>query len=153
MHELTLAHAVEYAKMGLRVFPVGPSKRPMTANGFHAGTTDVTRIQQMWRGQDVPMIGVVHDRFTVLDFDGEPGRQSYREYGYLFPEPLAMVETRSGGLHMYYMNPPGPLKRNIKTRPGLDILQGDGGYVIVPPSRGYTFLKGDMETVMGIVNG
>lgn len=150
---LTVEHAVRYAELGLRVFPVGPTKVPMIAGGFKAGSSDPTEVRIMWRGKDVPMIGIVHDAFMILDFDGEPGRQSYREYGYRFPNPLAMVETRSGGLHMYYRNPPGQRKRRIRYLPGVDVLAGDGGYVIVPPSEGYTFLKGDMETVMRGANG
>ena len=140
--------AIRYAEMGLRVFPVGPSKVPMVAGGFKAGTSDPVRAKQMFIGRDAPMIGIVHDRFMIFDFDGEEGRQTYREHGYRFPEPLATVETRSGGLHMYYDNPPGQRKRRIRHLPGLDILMGDGGYVIVPPSVGYRFISGSMKSVM-----
>lgn len=153
MHEVTLEYAIRYADQGLRVFPVGPDKSPLVSAGFYAGTTNHAQIYAMWAGRSVPMIGIVHDRFMVLDFDGPTGWKTYHEYGYRFPDPLAKVQTRSGGLHMYYPNPASKLRRHIKYLPNMDVLMGDRGYIIVPPSTGYTFLSGSIEDTMRSING
>lgn len=153
MHEEILEYAIRYAHQGLQVFPVGPDKVPMVARGFKAGSSNPAEVSAMFRGRNVPMIGFVHNRFMILDFDGELGWQTYHEYGYRFPTPLASVRTRSGGLHLYYPNPEGKLKRRIKYLPNMDVLAGDGGYAIAPPSVGYEFITGNMEDTLRRLNG
>ncbi|MFC7484613.1 bifunctional DNA primase/polymerase, partial [Luedemannella flava] len=46
----------------------------------------------------------------------------------------AIVQTGSGGLHLYYRHPRTPIL-NSQSRLGLGIdVRGDGGYVVAPPS-------------------
>lgn len=75
---------------------------------------------------------------VVLDVDpGHGGARSLdalvRRYGSLPVGPV--VRTGSGGLHFFFAHP-GYTVRNSAGRlgSGLDV-RGDGGYVIVPPSR------------------
>jgi hypothetical protein len=56
-------------------------------------------------------------------------------------------------LHLYYPNPEGKLKRRIKYLPNMDVLAGDGGYAIAPPSVGYEFITGNMEDTLRRLNG
>lgn len=73
----------------------------------------------------------------ALDFDGEEGRRLVEKLG-LRPHVL----TGSGGYHVYFRHPGHPVQTlNGKAKDelgarwkGLDI-RGDGGYVILPPSR------------------
>jgi len=59
------------------------------------------------------------------------------EYGDL-PETKT-VRTRRGGRHQYFQWEPGIDNSTGKCGVGLDI-RGEGGYVIVPPSPGYTVI-------------
>ena len=44
-----LEHALKYASMGLRVFPLQPgTKIPATANGVNDATTDPATITEWW---------------------------------------------------------------------------------------------------------
>lgn len=144
-----LAGAREWASHGFRVFPVGiveGRKVPLTPNGFKDATTDVDQIAS-WFKPDVSFIGVVHDRVLILDFDGEEGWDTYEYNLYRLPEPLAKVRTYSGGLHLYYPPDPTVTKRQIRALPAMDILAGDGGYFIAPPSQGYQWINGSIAEV------
>jgi hypothetical protein len=47
-----------------------------------------------------------------------------------------IVQTGSGGLHIYLAHPGGKVRNNVGQRLGDGIdIRGDGGYVIAPPSR------------------
>ena len=53
------------------------------------------------------------------------------------PTPkTARARTGGGGIHVFFRNPSGTKIRNSAglLGPGLDV-RGDGGYVVVPPSR------------------
>ena len=52
------------------------------------------------------------------------------------PETLT-IRTPSGGLHFYFNHVEGVSNKTGELPVGIDI-RGDGGYVIVPPSKGYT---------------
>jgi hypothetical protein len=131
-------------------FPCGADKNPLTPHGFYDATCDPT-ILDGWRRRwpnalwGVPTgdpIGAV-----VLDIDVKrPEANGYDTLdalgiGVLPDTPLA--HTRSGGLHVYFVRPPGGLRNTGGARgcgigPGLD-WRGDGGYVILPPSAGYSW--------------
>jgi hypothetical protein len=80
---------------------------------------------------------------VVIDLDrknGVDGWDSFKDleakHGQIEDTPV--VITPSGGFHFWFRHPKG---HKIATTagqlaPGVDI-RGDGGYVIVPPSRGY----------------
>lgn len=48
------------------------------------------------------------------------------------------------GCHLYYWAP-CPIGNRVGWRPGIDI-RGSGGYVLVPPSKGYTSINADILT-------
>ncbi len=74
--------------------------------------------------------------FFVLDVDGEAGKESLRELETQHGKIPDTVEqqTGSGGKHIFFKLPKHAVKNTIGLRPGLDI-RGDGGYIVVPPSR------------------
>jgi hypothetical protein len=135
----TLAEAaVLIARRGSRVFPVGSDKTPRTPNGHHDGTTDLETIQG-WRW-DGGIGLVIPPRVFVVDVDPRNGGDVTLEH--LPPlERTRTVRTQSGGRHFYFRLPDDRDLRG-KLGPGIDIKKPGRGYVLVPPTPGYCFLRG-----------
>ncbi|WP_436528579.1 bifunctional DNA primase/polymerase [Actinoplanes sp. HUAS TT8] len=150
-----LSAALALAAEGLPVFLLGRTKRPvancrdcpaddpdhdrvgcghLTCHGFYAATTDPDRIRAMHeivRGGLLALRTGAASGLAVIDIDPRNG-------GRLIPElmpPTRCVATGSGGWHLYYRNPGGPLATNLDHRgyPGIDV-KAEGGYVVAPPS-------------------
>lgn len=134
--------AVLIAKRGNRVFPVGADKAPRTPNGHHDGTT-VEEVIRAWRW-DGGIGLVIPERTFVLDVDprnggGDTMNALLKINGGL---PLTReVRTQSGGRHLYYALPDDRELRG-KLGPGVDIKKPGRGYVLVPPSPGYVYIRG-----------
>lgn len=135
--------ALEYAARGKPVFPCAPDKRPLTPHGFQDATTDATTIREWWRRWPGALIGMPTgraSRIVVIDCDvgnGIDGAEAYESlaapYGGI--EHTVMALTPSGGLH-FYLEAPEQEVRNSASRLALGVdVRGEGGYVIVPPSR------------------
>ncbi len=84
---------------------------------------------------------------TVVDIDDPTlAKEAIKRFG----EPLIIVATPSGGQHLYYRHS-GEKCRNLRKGDGVAIdIKGQGGYVLVPPSRGangksYAFVRGGWE--------
>ena len=130
-----------YSDVGVPIFPLLPKcKTPATRNGFLDASTDKNVIQEWANRFPNANVGIVtgdKSGFFVLDVDLKSGgKESLQKlvdkYGPLPPTPT--VETGSGGLHLYYRNPPGLALRNrTGFEPGLDI-RANGGYVVAPSS-------------------
>lgn len=136
----TLAAALQYAALGLAVFPV-KGKIPCTPKGFYDATTDETQIRLWWQQEDPPGIAIATGSqfgIAVLDIDprngGEDSLETLRRDGVTLGEtPLAL--TGGGGKHFYFAIPRGiEFKGRSAVRPGVD-LKADGGYVVAPPSK------------------
>jgi P4 family phage/plasmid primase-like protien len=134
----------EYTARGWSLFPcVG--KVPAVQNGFKAATRDTAHAIALFstiKNHNVAIATGEASGFFVLDVDvknGQPGEESLSDlqdqYGKL-PETVE-VHTQSGGRHLYFKHVPG-IGCKIGFRPGLDI-KGSGGYVVCPPSTGYTW--------------
>lgn len=80
-------------------------------------------------------------------------------------DKLTIAKTRSGGYHLYYRCPliDGNLKLSRRPasetetadNPHLKVLvlietRGEGGYVVAPPSQGYSWIRGDFDSIMTI---
>lgn len=135
--------AIEYASMGMAVFPLKPrDKKPITAHGVHEATTDFDQITKWWKKNPNANIGIacgqVSGGLTVIDVDRKPngvdGLDSLNEWerdnGEL-PETIRSI-TGSGGCHIIY-------RSNTKEGNRVNILDGvdiraDGGYIVAPPS-------------------
>lgn len=135
-----LTRALAYAAQGIPVFPCQPlAKTPITPNGFHDASTDTARIERWWSRTPAANIAMPTGApgFDVLDVDvrtdgsGWVAFHQARRAG-LTDGWLRVVSTPSGGLHLHY---PGTDQRNGSLR-GLHLdFRGDGGYVLLPPSR------------------
>ncbi|GAB3062894.1 MULTISPECIES: bifunctional DNA primase/polymerase [Micrococcales] len=132
-----------YATAGVPVFPCVPGeKRPLTEQGFHDATTDLTQIEAWWsRWPEAnvalptgPVSGV-----EVVDVDVHDSGSGYSAWerardGGLVEGWGALVRTPSGGLHAYY--PAGGREQRSWQAPRAHVdFRGTGGYVVVPPSR------------------
>ncbi|MEY6434208.1 DUF3987 domain-containing protein [Thioalkalicoccus limnaeus] len=140
--------ALTHATRGIPVFPCNPeNKRPLTAHGFKDATTDKDQIRQWWQRWPNALIGMPTGAVTkvfVLDVDNDPltgkdGESSLFQlvngHGSL-PDTVEAMTPR-GGRHIYFRHPGGDVRipnSASKLGPNLDI-RGDGGYVILPPSR------------------
>lgn len=135
--------ARELARLGVPVFPCAPGgKRPIPEHGFHESTTEAGQVEAWWRQRPAAKLafptgavsGVVVVDVDVHKVDGYEAFDHAARSG-LLPKPLAVVTTPTGGRHLYF---PADAEREQRSwqacRAGID-FRGDGGYIIVPPSR------------------
>jgi hypothetical protein len=128
--------ALKIAGRGKQVFPCKPDKKPFTAHGFEDATTNPARITAWWTRWPEANIGVPTGKASgvfVVDVDR---LEALAELEHEMPETLT-VRTPSGGLHFYLNYVDGVTNRTGQLPAGIDV-RGAGGYVIAPPSAGYT---------------
>lgn len=134
--------ALQWAKRGVPVFPCNPeNKAPLTKNGHNDAVTDPDKIRALFSpyGEDV-LIGArmgSESRLFACDFDlYKAGATDYMatlsDQGLLADTQIHT--TRSGGIHLIYRS--DAAWPNCVPHAGVEI-KGEGGYVIVPPSKGY----------------
>lgn len=140
-----ISEAISLAEAGFPIFPCNQDKRPLIKGGFKSASTDINQITAWWTEFPTALIGMPTGEISgtvVLDVDNKGdvnGSKTLEDIEDLYealPEtPIAT--TQSGGYH-YHFNWPGVrIKCSAgKLGEGIDI-RGDGGYVIIPPSKGY----------------
>ena len=132
--------ALRLAREGVAVFPVGPNKAPLVTGGFHSATTDTAIIasERGWEVEGV-MIGCqpAADE-VVIDVDPRNGGDKTLA---LFPAlpRTRTTKTRSGGRHYWLAVDPSVEMRG-KLGPGIDVKRHGKGYVVIPPSAGYSYI-------------
>ena len=146
--------ALILAGRGVPVFPCDPApsgphaKAPMTKGGFYAATVDETVVTWWWDERPDALIGYPTGRRTnvlVVDADvpghghaeDEDGIEAWRALERKNDKVRTRThKTAGGGLHLIFAydekRPVGTSKGRLP--PGLDV-RGDGGFVILPPSR------------------
>lgn len=141
--------ALWHAKNGRPVFPCylrdqpdgKVKKAPLTQNGFKDATKDPQAIIDWWRRWPEAAIGMpcgAASGLMIIDYDIAQGIDvnDVREELHIrfdLPETL-LVRSVRGGLHEYVQFVPDVGRHIHQIHPTVDIL-GDGGYVILPPSR------------------
>jgi hypothetical protein len=140
-----LAHALEYAGRGWKVFPCrADNKRPHTTNGFHDASADPAVIRGWWSRWPNAMIGAPTGPSMgawVLDID-DPATFSAAcdDMGIVLPS--TRCASTGKGLHHYFewdaTTPIRNAQQDKKGWPFPDLpgaeVRGDGGYIILPPS-------------------
>lgn len=141
--------ALWHASKGRPVFPVffqaqpdgKVAKRPLTPHGFHDATTEITQITKWWTkwpGAGIGMPCGPASGLMAIDYDIDEGvdvqevRESFHER-FDLPQTLLVGSIR-GGLHEYLKYAPDVGRQIHAIHPAVDIL-GEGGYVVLPPSR------------------
>ena len=143
-----LTEALNWAGRGYPIFPC-KNKKPLTLNGFKNATTDEEQIRKWWAKHPNALIGMPTGRRHVLDIDFKPdeGVDGYKAIPNWESLSPCIVKTPSGGAHLYFKSSGTVPCSTCVIAPGID-TKGEGGYVIVPPSRNaagkYSFLKGDL---------
>lgn len=115
-------------------------KHPRTANGLKDGSRDEAQVRAWWRKWPHANVGILTGAgfCDVLDVDaGDKGgtetlralveRNGGWQHG-------TVVDTASGGFHLYMAHTPGKRNGVCVLGPGLD-WRTDGGYVVAPGSR------------------
>lgn len=132
--------ALQLAKSGLPVFPCKPDKSPLTANGFKASTTDTKQVKAWWTKYPDAMPGLptgAASGVAVLDIDrkgDKDGFKALKQAGlHKAVKAPYVVDTPSGGQHIYYAHVDGLGCSNTGLPTGVDV-RADGGYVIAPGS-------------------
>jgi Bifunctional DNA primase/polymerase, N-terminal len=142
--------ALRYQRLGYAVLALGyGSKRPhpLFEHGVSWATTDERMVYWLWRQQRAAGIGIAtgqRSNLLVIDLDIHHGNHGPSEFeGFMdawslpLPPNIPTVVTPSGGQHLWFRTPPGwPVPARKGILPGIDI-QGDGNYVVAPPSRAY----------------
>jgi hypothetical protein len=132
--------AHNYADAGWPVFPCQEgSKEPATEHGFLDATTDHAQIDKWWsRGPDrnvAVATGAPGPDVVDVDNHGERGNGfgawNKAQHEGLVRDPLAIVQTPSGGLHAYFK---GTDQRSAKIPAQHLDFRAQGGYVVAPPS-------------------
>lgn len=133
--------AIAYSHMlGWKVFPIHyKSKVPITQHGFHEATNDIEQITKWYTDNPKAGIGLPTgevNNLVVMDIDPRNGgdvslERLIDEYGKL-PDTVHCL-TGGGGEHYYFNNDECITKSKLDGYPGIDI-QGNGKYVVLPPS-------------------
>lgn len=130
-----------YADRGKSTFPAEPGgKKPLIKDWPNRASTD-PRMIHMW-GARFPQANIgmptgEHNRVWVLDIDRPEALAELEAKIGKLPATLT-ARTPRGGWHLYFRhvegitNSPGGLPNGIDVR-------GEGGYVLVPPSAGYSW--------------
>lgn len=142
--------ALEYQRRGWAPLPLGErSKIPAVPWAeFHSRLPNEQELHKWFAEHPERNIGIVTGRVSgivVVDFD--PARGGHFESWLKRFPTNCIVQTGSGGWHLYYSYPRGAknVPNAVDIEPGTDI-RGDGGQVVAPPSthqKGgeYTWLK------------
>jgi predicted P-loop ATPase len=143
-----LSLALAIAARGLPVFPCSANKRPAIpetsdGRGCLDATTDPGQVRALFaKAPNATLIGVAcgpGSGIDVLDVDPRHGGDVWEHaHRSLLPETL-IHGTPSGGYHRVFRHAPGARNSAGRIAPGIDV-RGGGGYVIWPPSPGYTVI-------------
>ena len=145
--------ARDLARKGYAVFPCRPlpetvngerkdEKSPYLTDWRTRATTDLDQIRHWWRKRPDALVGLSTGKvngLAVLDIDRKNGKDGFaglRAMG-LDPDDLSpfMVETASGGRHVYFQWREGMGNSSKGLPEGCDV-RGEGGYVIAAGSSG-----------------
>ena len=134
----TLDAALDYARLGYRVFPLSPGlKRPhpmLAPRGVHDATDDLATLRRWFASEPTANIGLACNGLIVVDCDlGNtwPGVERLRA-----EETFPVQNTPRGGLHFLFRCPENESWGNSQGRLAAKIdTRARGGYIVVEPSR------------------
>lgn len=136
--------AVAFAQSGVPVFPCAPGgKQPITRRGFHEATTHPAQVGAWWSRFPEANIGMptgAASGVVVVDVDVHGLVNGYEALtradnaGLVSGWELA-ARSPSGGLHIYFPASDTVEQRSWQAGRAAVDFRGDGGYIIIPPSR------------------
>jgi len=126
------------------VIPVNGQKKPLVAwtpyQTRKAGTEEITTWWKEWPGARIGIVTGVVSGLLVVDVDSKEGEEKINE---LLPDTLLTpaCQTPRGGKHLYFACSDSRVGNATGILPGVDV-RANGGYVVAPPSKGYSWLAG-----------
>lgn len=141
------AAATAITAAGVPVFPCVPGgKQPLTHQGFHDASTDAAQVAAWWRrwpDANLAMPTGSASGVDVVDVDVHSGGNGYGAFEQArsagFVDGWAwLVRTPSAGLHAYFLRSSDSSDSGQRSWqvPGKHVdFRGDGGYIVLPPSR------------------
>lgn len=148
-----LKAALDYASLGWHVLPLIPKgKIPASKNGLKDASTDRNVLETWFKADPTRNLGIrtgTISGIVVVDIDKKSnGIESWNALveSLNIDVDTRTIETQGGGYHLYFKAPKDVLLRNrTNIRPGID-LRAEDGYVVAPPSHGYSLsYPGDTE--------
>lgn len=160
-HNHLLEAALKLAANGIPVFPCDPrSKHPLPpadinsdgkkiqgTGGHKKATTDAKQITTWWTRWPGAAIGTptgTPETGVVCDLDNKNGKDGFAaipDWESLTP---MIVATPHDGKHLWFRYEGSLRSTSSQIAPGVD-TRGDNAYVLVPPSPGYRFVKGNFS--------
>lgn len=160
-----IKNAKEYLSYQLSVIPIKEGKRPALSSWtpYQTARLKEEEVEGLFSGANVKglaiICGAISGNLEVIDVDTKhdtTGRL-WEEFKKLIednqPElysSLVIAQTKSGGYHIYYRC--DQIEGNLKlaTKQNKEVLietRGEGGYVIAPPSQGYSYIQGAPDNI------
>lgn len=118
-------------------------KRPLLPHGFHDATIDRTTVEAWWHRWPDANVAIptgFASGVDVVDVDVHAAGDGYRSFSNAQSTGFAngwawLTRTPSGGMHAYYLRTaPGEQRCWQAPKHHID-FRGDGGYIVLPPSR------------------
>lgn len=149
-HNGQLDAALALAAKGIPVFPCWNTpeneethKAPHIAGGFHSASRDPVQIKTWWRKWPNALIGMPTgpaSGIDVLDLDKKHGKNGFA-FVPDWEQRSTVIARTVNGAHLYFKSEGTITSTSDQIASGVD-TRGVGGYVIVPPSPGYTWVNG-----------
>ncbi|MHC4340384.1 MAG: bifunctional DNA primase/polymerase [Planctomycetota bacterium] len=145
-----LEAALSARRLGLSVIPCDPStKRPLLNSWavYQEQAPAEVELRTWWTRWPNAAIAVVTGSVSgvvVVDLD-DASPEAAEEIERQFGTTCRVARTPRGGAHFYYRHPGQAIGNKVRL-PGFAFavdLRGDGGYVLAPPSAGYTWERRD----------
>lgn len=141
MRETILQAALKYAEMGFSVIPVQKNKKPyITWEKYQHQKPTPEQIRTWWDKYPNANVAIVTgpiSGISVVDIDSDEAREVIEKQ---IPSNLVtpISQTPRSGYHYYFQSQNG-LSNAAGFIPKAD-YRGEGGYIIAPPSEGYTWI-------------
>jgi len=146
---VSIIEAAAFLAQQWPVFACNVLKRPVTQHGLKDATQDERILRAQFRSPNAAMIGVptgAASGIIAIDLDikdGAAGLEWLAANEHRLPR-TRRHRTQSGGVHLLFQAPNRPIRNSVrKLAPGVDV-RGDNGYIIAPPSPGYSIVDDTM---------
>ncbi len=152
--------ALNYASLGLPVFPCNADKSPKTPRGFKDASLEAKVIEKLWKDCPDALIGIAtggKHHLCCIDIDAKHSRGLSEEFakraqstGIDTSRILIQGTPNGGGAHYIFFSP-HPVKTQVLARngkrQGIIETRADGAYIIAAPSRGYEVRQGSFDAI------
>ncbi len=146
--------AADYLERGWSVLPVGIDKRPLCGWAEYqkrrATEEEVDQWRARWPDAGIGILAGEISGLLIVDIDAKDAAsfaEAKARVTECLPDSLVcpISRTRGQGEHWYFKRPDCGMGNRARVA-GLPIdVRGDGGYVVAPPTQGYSWVIGPHE--------